>query len=161
MRAGARGPLPGSPGPGLPARRWPPHRHRLRPQPGARDAGLDRLSSGHFGLSFQEEGFILGLWWSYFSSVARKRMCGCRWTIAGGLQGEGALTPGAGRRGRRFRSHLETGDRSSEKRELFAPSLGHAGAPAVTSAGLARPCPPLPDVRPAGRHPVDPKQFII
>lgn len=138
--------------------RWPPDRPHLRPQPGALDAGLDRLSSGHFGLSLQEEGFILGLLWPYFSSFARKRGCGCRWTIAGGLQGEGAPTRGAGRRGRRFRSHQEPVDRSSEKRELFAPSLGHAGAPAVTSAGLR---PPLPDVRPAGRHPVDPRQFII
>lgn len=93
---------------------------------------LDRLSSGHFGLSFREEGFILGLWWSYFSSFAGKRGRGCRWTVAGGLRGEGVFTPGAGRRRRRFRSHLEAGGRSSEKRELLAPSLGqggHAGPP--------------------------------
>lgn len=131
-RAGARGPRPHCPGRGLLARRWPPRPPLLRPQPGARDAGLDRLSSGHFGLSFREEGFILGLWWSYFSSFAGKRGRGCRWTVAGGLRGEGVFTPGAGRRRRRFRSHLEAGGRSSEKRELLAPSLrqgGHAGPP--------------------------------
>lgn len=118
-----------------------PRRSRVRAGPGPTaqvaaswlGAGrLDRLSSGHFGLSFREEGFILGLWWSYFSSFAGKRGRGCRWTVAGGLRGEGVFTPGAGRRRRRFRSHLEAGGRSSEKRELLAPSLGqggHAGPP--------------------------------
>lgn len=147
-----------------------PRRSRVRAGPGPTaqvaaswlGAGrLDRLSSGHFGLSFREEGFILGLWWSYFSSFAGKRGRGCRWTVAGGLRGEGVFTPGAGRRRRRFRSHLEAGGRRQELRKAgivgaFPRTGGTRRAPAVTSAGLPRPCPPLPHVRPAARSALPP-----
>lgn len=100
------------------------------PEPGtlASTASPPATSACHFGRR--------ALSWGYggLTSLALrgKRGRGCRWTVAGGLRGEGVFTPGAGRRRRRFRSHLEAGGRSSEKRELLAPSLGqggHAGPP--------------------------------
>lgn len=121
----------------------------LEPGTLAWTASPPATSACHFGRRALTWGY--GGLTSLFSSFARQRGCDCCWTVVGrsGLQGEGAFTPGAGSRRGRFRSPLEAGDRSSEKRELLAPSLGHTGAPAVTSAGLPWPCPPLPHGHPS------------